>query len=177
MNIELQPCLGMSWYDLDSNVAWVCTNKEQIYSIKQGLSQFEHDLQKIFIYIRSHWLLFEFNSIRFIYDIDTIELTRGVYFMCDCIDSLVQLHTVLYCFSRSCTIANAIIHGHGTRVSFFKSFKNHTRLSRIHSNGPSVTRIRPQLVRLYVRFTRMANHISRVFCVRQALNVQVQIKE
>ena len=52
---------------------------------------------------------------------------------------------------------------------FFKSFKNHTRLSRIHSNGPSVTRIRPRLVRLYVRFTRVANRKSRVFCVRQAL--------
>ena len=51
---------------------------------------------------------------------------------------------------------------------FFKSFKNHTRLSRIHSNGLSVTQIRSRLVRLYVRFTRMAIRISRVFCVRQA---------
>ena len=39
-SIELQPCLGMSWYDLDSNVARVCTNKARIYSIKQGLSRF-----------------------------------------------------------------------------------------------------------------------------------------
>ena len=80
--------------------------------------------------------------------------------------------TVLYgltSLTRSGTIANTIIHGHGTCVSFFKSFKNHTRLSRTHSNGLSVTRIRPRLVRLYVRFTRMANRISRVFCVRQAL--------
>ena len=46
--IELQPCLGMSWYDLDSNVARVCTNKARIYSIKQGLSRFEHDLQNDF---------------------------------------------------------------------------------------------------------------------------------
>ena len=77
--------------------------------------------------------------------------------------------TVSHGLSRSCTIANTIIHGHGTRVSFFKSFKNHTQLSRMHSNGPSVTRIRPQLVRLYVRLTvRMVNRISRVFCVRQA---------
>ena len=37
-SIELQPCLGMSWYDLDSNVARVCTNKARIYSIKQGLN-------------------------------------------------------------------------------------------------------------------------------------------
>ena len=48
-SIELQPCIGMSWYDLDSNVARVCTNKARIYSIKQGLSRFEHDLQTIFI--------------------------------------------------------------------------------------------------------------------------------
>ena len=48
-SIELQPCLGMSWYDLDSNAARVYTNKARIYSIKQGLSRFEHDLQTIFI--------------------------------------------------------------------------------------------------------------------------------
>ena len=35
----------MSWYYFDSNVARVCTNKARIYSIKQGLSRFEHDLQ------------------------------------------------------------------------------------------------------------------------------------
>ena len=46
MSIELQPCLGMSWYD--SNVARVCTNKARIYSIKQGLSRFEHNLQNDF---------------------------------------------------------------------------------------------------------------------------------
>ena len=79
--------------------------------------------------------------------------------------SCAVVYTVSYGLLRSCTI----IHGHGTRVSFFKSFKNHTRLSRIYSNGPSVTRIRLRLVRLYVRFTRMANRISRVFCVRQVL--------
>ena len=48
-SIELQPCLRMSWYDLDSNVARVSTNKARIYSIKQCLSRFEHDLQTIFI--------------------------------------------------------------------------------------------------------------------------------
>ena len=32
----------------DSNVARVCTNKARIYSIKQGLSRFEHDLQNDF---------------------------------------------------------------------------------------------------------------------------------
>ena len=49
-SIELQPCLRMSLYDLDSNEARVSTNKaRRIYSIKQCLSRFEHDLQTIFI--------------------------------------------------------------------------------------------------------------------------------
>ena len=82
---------------------------------------------------------------------------------------LRRSRTASHGLSRSCTIANTIIYGHGTRVSFFKTFKNHTRLLQLHSNGPSVTRIRPRLVRSYVRFIRMANRISRVFCVRQAL--------
>ena len=38
----------MPGYDLDSNVARVCTNKARIYSTKQGLSRFEHDLQNDF---------------------------------------------------------------------------------------------------------------------------------
>ena len=38
----------MSGYDLDSNVARVCTNLARIYSIKHGLSRFEHDLQNDF---------------------------------------------------------------------------------------------------------------------------------
>ena len=80
----------------------------------------------------------------------------------------IRSRTVSHGLSRSCTIANTIIHGKGTRVSFLKSFKNHTRLPRIHSNGPCETQIRPGSVRLYVRFTRMANRISRVYCVRQA---------
>ena len=62
------------------------------------------------------------------------------------------VYTVSYGLSWSCTIGNTIIHGHGTRVSFFKSFKYHTRPSLIHSNSPSVTRIRPGFVRLYVLF-------------------------
>ena len=38
----------MSWYDLDSNAAQVYTNKARIYSIKECLSRFEHDLQNDF---------------------------------------------------------------------------------------------------------------------------------
>ena len=47
-SIKLQLCLGMSWYDLKENVARVCTNKARIYSNKQGLSRFEHDLKNDF---------------------------------------------------------------------------------------------------------------------------------
>ena len=64
-SIELQQCLGMSWYDLDSNVARVCTNNARIYSIKQGLSRFEHDLQNDFhmIVVR-----FQVRSVTALYD-------------------------------------------------------------------------------------------------------------
>ena len=87
----------------------------------------------------------------------------------------IQSRTVPHDLSRSCTIANSIFTRTLHPCQFFKSFKNHTRLSRIHSNGPSVTRIRPWLVWLYVRFTRMANRISRVFCVRQALYAYIYV--
>ena len=87
--------------------------------------------------------------------------------------SCAVVYTVSYGLTRSLTVLYDRLYDH-TRTwhpcQFFKSFKNHTRLSRIHSNGPSVTRIRPRLVRLYVRFTRVANRKSRVFCVRQALS-------
>ena len=81
---------------------------------------------------------------------------------------LSRSHTVSHGLSQSCTIANKIIRTWHP-CQFFKSFKNHTQLSGIHSNGRSVTQIRPRSVWLYVWYTRMANCISRVFCVRQAL--------
>ena len=81
----------------------------------------------------------------------------------------IRSRTGSHGLSRSGTISYTIIHGHRTRASFFfLSFKNHTRLTRIHSNGPSVSRIRPRFIRLYVRFTRVANRVNRVFCVRRA---------
>jgi len=45
----LQPSLGISWYEFDSNVAQVCTctNKAGIYSVEQGLPRFDHDLHTI----------------------------------------------------------------------------------------------------------------------------------
>ena len=128
---------------------------ELIYSIKQGLSRFEHDLQNDFhtIVVR-----FQVRSITVCYGLVRLNTT-----FTRLAGHLQGLHTVSHCLSRSCTIANTIIHGQGTRVSFLK-----VRLSRIHSNGRSVTRIRPRLVRLYLRFTRTANRNSSVFCLRQA---------
>ena len=91
---------------------------------------------------------------------------------------LTRSHTVSRGIVRSNTVSHGLVRsrirlytdmGHVLASLFFR-FKNHTRLSRIHSNVPSVSRIRPRLVRLYVRFTQMANRISRVFCVRQALH-------
>ena len=98
--------------------------------------------------------------------IKPVELTRGVDFMCGCIYGLVLSHTVSHGLVRSLIR----LYTDMAPYQVFKSFKNHTRLSRIHSNGTSVTRIRPRLVRLNVRFTRMANRISRVFSVIQALD-------
>ena len=75
--------------------------------------------------------------------------------MCGCIYGLVRSHTVSHGLVRSRTVLDDRLYDY-TRTwhpcQFFKSFKNHTRLSRIHSNGHSVTRIRPRLVWLYVRF-------------------------
>jgi len=47
-------------------------------------------------------------------------------------------------------------------------YKPYTAFTDMYSNGPGVTRFRPRLVWLYVRFTRAANRESRVFCVRLA---------
>ena len=84
------------------------------------------------------------DSIRFIYDFDTVELTRALCVMYGCIYGLVRAHTVI-------TVLYDRLYDY-TRTShscqFFKSFKKHTRLTRIHSNGPSVSRIRPRFIRL-----------------------------
>jgi hypothetical protein len=41
-SLELQPCLGISWYEVNSNLARVCMNKARIYSVKQGLNTILH---------------------------------------------------------------------------------------------------------------------------------------
>ena len=129
---------------------WPCTFKHDFYLINWTFTGF--------IYSPT-----DFCSSLIPYDLYTIltrlSITRGVDFMFGCIYGLVRSLMVLYDRLYDYTWT-------WHPCQFFKSFKNHTQLSWIHSNGPSVTRIRP---RLYVRFTRMANHISRVFCVRQAL--------
>ena len=107
------------------------------------------------------------DSIRFIYDFDTVELTRALCFSC------TVVYTVSYGLTRSLTVLYDRLYDYTRTLhpcQFFKSFKNHTRLTQIHSNGPSVSRIRPRFIRLYVRFTRVANRVNRVFCVRRALN-------
>ena len=48
-SIELQLCLGMSWYNLDSNVARVCTNKARMYSIKQDFHDLQNDFHTIVV--------------------------------------------------------------------------------------------------------------------------------
>ena len=65
--------------------------------------------------------------------IKPVQPPRGVDFMCGCIWS----RTVSHGFSRSCTIAYTILHGHGIRVSFFKvlkiihGFHGYTRMARV----------------------------------------------
>ena len=86
--------------------------------------------------------------------------------MCGCIYGLVRSHTVSQGLVRSLIR----LYMDMAPVSVFLKV-----LKIIHGfHGYTETRIRPRLVRLYVhfvRFTRMANRISRVFCVRQALNI------
>ena len=93
--------------------------------------------------------------------------------------SCTVVYTVSYGLTRSLTVLYDRLYDY-TRTShpyqFFKSFKNHTRLTRIHSNGPSVSRIRPRFIRLYVRFTRVANRVNRVFCVRRALDTDIHLQ-
>ena len=86
--------------------------------------------------------------------------------------SYTVVYTVSYGLTRSLTVLYDRLYDYTRTLhpcQFFKSFKNHTRFTRIHSNGPSVSRIRPRFIRLYVRFTRVANRVNRVFCVRRAL--------
>ena len=64
-----------------------CTIKQDFYSINWTFTGFTYGPTNFFS---------NFDSIRFIYDIDTVELTRGVDFMCSCIYGLVRSHTVLY---------------------------------------------------------------------------------
>ena len=54
-------------------------------------------------------LLFEFDSIRFIYDIDTVKLTRGVGFMCGCIYGVTRCHTDSHGLVRSHTVSHSLV--------------------------------------------------------------------
>jgi hypothetical protein len=100
------------------------------------------------------------DSIRFIYNLYTVGITRGLEFKYSC------------CLIRSHTVSNGLVRSlirlytDMTFVPVFLSFKNHTRLTRIDSNGLSVIRITLQLVRLHLWFTGWPS-ISRVFCWRR----------
>ena len=142
----------MSWYDLDLNVARVCTNKAWIYSIKQGLSRFEHDLQNGF-----HTIVVRFQVQSSTVCYSQVQLNTTFTRLTGHLQGLhtfpptfvrVMLHTIYimtrlsslvewtscvvvyicsckvsHGLSRSCTIANTIIHRHGTRVSFLNVLK------------------------------------------------------
>ena len=90
---------------------WPCTIKHDFYFIKWTFTGFTYG---------PTYFCSELDSIRFIYDIDRVELTRtcGVDFMCGCIYGLTPSLTVSHGLVRS----RMIIHGHGARVSFFLKF-------------------------------------------------------
>ena len=71
--------------------------------------------------------------------------------------------TVSHGLSRSCTIANTIIHGHGTRVSFsYTAFTDTLEWPESNSDKATVGSV---VCTVYTD----GNRISHVFCVRQAL--------
>ena len=137
---------GDEMYGFDSYEAQVCTNRTRIYSIKQELSRFEHDLHNHFhtnvvrfqysllrpctikhdFYLINWTLTGDFCSSSIPYDLLRI-LTRLSSHMewTSCVVVYMVSHglsrscTVSHGLSLSCTIANTIIHGHGTRVNFF----------------------------------------------------------
>jgi len=79
------------------------------------------------------------------------------------IHGLTRSHTFSHGLVRP--LINTITHERDPRTGFFFIFKNLVQLSRIHSNGLSVTWIMPRLVRMYVRFIWVDNRVSRwVLC-------------
>ena len=122
-SIELQPCIGMSWYDLNSNVARVCTNKAQIYSIKKDLSRFEHDSQndfhRIVVYskyvkyglLRPSTIKHDFYSINWTFtgftygptDFCSSSITYDLYTILTRLSSLVEW--------TSCAVVYTVLHG------------------------------------------------------------------
>ena len=72
-------------------MAYICsTNKHELYSNNWTFTGFTYGPTD-----------FCSSLIRFIYDIDTVELTRGVDIMCGCIYGLVRSHTVSHGLVRS----------------------------------------------------------------------------
>ena len=116
----------MSWYDLDSNEAQVCTNKAQIYSIKQGLSWFA----KGFSYYCSKYGLLrpctikhDFYSINWTFtgstygptDFSLSSIPYDLYRILTRLSSLLEwtlcavVYTISYGLTRSCTVSHILI--------------------------------------------------------------------
>jgi len=87
---------------------------------------------------------------------------REVYFIYDCIYRLIRSHTLSHGLVRP------LLRSYTDMTSvpgFFKVLKPY----KAFTDTLEWPRIRPRLVRLHVRFTRVANRVSRMFCVKKAL--------
>ena len=85
--------------------------------------------------------MFEFDSIRFIYDIDTVELTRGVDFICGCIYGLVRSHMVAHGFVRSLIRLYTDMAPVPVFLNILKiihGFHGYTRMARVNSDRATV---------------------------------------
>ena len=108
--------LTLHWYELEPNIARVCTNKARINSVKQGLSRFDHDLHMIYIrlfhgseygLVRSCTIKHDFYSIYptltgFTFcaaDLPYVH-TCGVDFVYGCVDGLIRSHTFSHSLVR-----------------------------------------------------------------------------
>ena len=142
---------------------WICMNKTRYTRSGKVCHGLQNDFHTIVVrfQVRSStvcnglvWLYTTFTG--HLQGLHTVQLhTIYIRYWYGWAHSWGGLHVPLYIRPRT------VSHGHVRSVIrlftdmapvsvFFKSFKYHTRLSLIHSNSPSVTRIRPRFVRWYV---------------------------
>ena len=158
----------MSWYDLDSNVARVCANIARIYSIKQGLSRFEHDLQNDFhtIVVRSKYGLLRPSTIK--HDFYSIywTFTGFTYSPTDFCSSSIpyELYTILTRLSSlvewtSRTVVYTVSHGlvRSRTISHDLSRSCTIANTIIHGHGTRVSFIKVlKIIHDFHGYTRMA---------------------